>query len=427
MARTICWIAATTALAAGLAGCGLGGGDDQAEPVEVTGEIEGVVTLQTWALKPNFTDYVEEVIEGFEAEYPDVDVRWLDQPGEGYSEKVLSQAASGDLPDVVNLPPDFALPLAEQGMLIDVDSVDEALREEYVDGGVAAYEFAGMDGVFGYPWYLNTDVNYWNAELLEEYGLDGDSPPTSFEELVDQARIMAEESGGSAHLMSRKLELGDFVNAGIPVLSEDGSEFVFNTPEAAALLDEYRDAFDEGLLPRDVLTDAYLGNSQLFVEEKVAWSTGGGNFINGIRESNPSLAEKVVPSPAFGTPPLYVQGLGVARDSDNLAAAVELARWVTNAENQAEFARIVPGIFPSTTASAEDPFFTDSTGTNDDDAKVIAFESLAEAQVLQPYEVDDAMSDIINQQISLAISGEVTSQEALDTAVERCNNLLGTS
>ncbi|WP_425502344.1 ABC transporter substrate-binding protein [Phytoactinopolyspora limicola] len=410
----------------GLVGCGLGSDDGEDRPVEVSGEVDGTVTLQTWALKPNFTDYVEEVIAGFEAEHPGVTVQWLDQPGEGYSEKVLSQAASGDLPDVVNLPPDFALPLARQGILLDVESADEALHDEYVAGGISAYEFAGVDGVFGYPWYLNTDVNYWNGELLDEHGLDSDHPPATVEELMDQARIMSEESGGDMYLISRKPELGDLVKAGIPVLSDDGSEFVFNTAEAAALLDEYREAFDEGLMPRDVLTDAYLGNSQLFIEEKVAWSTGGGNFINGVRESNPSLAEKIVPSMAFGTPPLYVQGLSVARDTSNPAAAVALARWITNADNQAEFARIVPGIFPSTTASADDPFFTESDGTGDDDAKVIAFDSLAQAELLQPVEVDEAMSTIVNQQISLAISGDVTSQEALDTAVSRLNAMLDT-
>ncbi|GAA2799849.1 sugar ABC transporter substrate-binding protein [Kitasatospora paracochleata] len=417
---------ATAAVAtAALAGCGLGDTSSSAsgDTAAVTGEVKGKVTFQTWALKPKFTAYVQGVIDAFEKKYPGVHVEWLDQPGDGYAEKVLSQAAGGTLPDVVNLPPDFALPLVKESMLLDVGKADPHLAEEYVAGGVDAYRFAGHDGAYGYPWYLNTDVNYWNTELLGRYGLDPKHLPTSLDELIAQARTLKQKSGGAAYLMSRKPGLGDLADAGVPIMAADGRSFAFNTPKAAALLDTYRDAFKEGLLPQDVLTDKYAGNAKLFTAGTAAWTTGGANYIGGLATDNPSLAPKTVASPAFGTPPLYVQGLSVARAGKNLPAAVALARWVTSADNQAAFAHLT-SIFPSTKASGSDPFFARSDGTNAGDAKVIAFRSLADAKMLQPVQVDGAMSDIVNQQIALAISGGATSQQALDTAVARCNQLL---
>lgn len=404
-------------------GCGLSGEDPGGE-VDVSGEVTGKVTLQTWALKPKHTEYVEEVIDAFEKEYPGTEVTWLDQPGDGYSEKVLNQAANGELPDVVNLPPEFGLPLADKGLLLDVDAADPELDADYLPGGVAAYRYPGMKGSYGYPWYLNTDVNYFNADLMDEYGLDADTPPTSFDELVEQARTMKRESGGKMYLMSRKPTWEDLTNAGVEILAEDGKSFAFDTKTAAKLIDEYRDAYADGLLPDDVLTDAYLGNSELFKQKKVAWSTGGGNFINDVKVDNPSLAKDIVPAEALGTPPLYVQGLSVAKKSDNLPTAVALARWVTNADNQAAFAKRVPGIFPSTTASAEDSSFSDSDGTPADDAKKLAFASLAEAELLKPVVIDDAMNDVFNQQVSLAVSGEISSAEALAKAVAECDKLL---
>ncbi|MGW4897568.1 ABC transporter substrate-binding protein [Kitasatospora sp. NPDC004240] len=413
--------------AAALTGCGLGsdtkGDDGAAASAAATGEVKGRVSLQTWALKPKFTDYVQSVIEGFEQKYPGVKVEWLDQPGDGYSDKVLSQAAAGNLPDVVNLPPDFALPLAKQDLLLDLAKADPRISAEYVTGGVDAYRFPGREGTYGYPWYLNTDVNYWNSELLTRYGLDPKRLPTTLDELIAQARVMKERSGGATYLMSRKPGLGDFVNAGVKVMAEDGKSFTFNTPEAAALLDRYREAFKEGLLPQDVLTDKYAGNSKLFAAGTAAWTTGGANHIGGLATDNPTLAPKVVPSPAMGTPPLYVQGLSVPRATRNPAAAVALARWVTSAENQARFARLT-SVFPSTRASADDAFFSRGDGTNGGEAKVIAFASLAKARMLQPVQFNDAMSDVVNQQIALAISGGTGSRQALDTAVARCNQLL---
>lgn len=111
----------------------------------------------------------------------------------------------------------------------------------------------------------------------------------------------------------------------------------------------------------------------------------------------------------MGVPPLYVQGLTIPKNTKNPAAAVALARWVTSAENQAAFSHLT-SVFPSTKASANDPFFSKSDGTNAGDAKVVAFDSLAKAKLIQPVQVDDAMSTIVNQQIALAISGDASLQ-----------------
>ncbi|MFI8961850.1 ABC transporter substrate-binding protein [Streptomyces sp. NPDC053493] len=417
--------AATAVAAVTLAGCGLGGAEDSGSPgpAATGGEVKGKVSLQTWALKPKFTAYMEGVIAGFEKKYPGVEVEWLDQPGEGYSEKVLSQSAGGTLPDVVNLPPDFALPLVRQNLLLDVGKADTALAADYVKGGLDAYRFAGHQGTYGYPWYLNTDVNYWNGELLTRYGLDPKKPPASLDELVKAARTVKARSGGKTYLMSRQPNLIDLANAGVPIVSEDGTSFTFNTPEAAAVLDTYRAAYQEGLLPKDVLTETYAGNTKLFSSAAAAWTTAGANYITSLATDNPSLAPKVVPSAAMGTPPLYVQGLSVARNTKNPTAALALARWVTNAENQAKFAHET-SIFPSTTASSADPFFSRSDGSNAGDAKVIAFRSLASARVLEPVQANEAIKTLINQQIALAVSGQSGSKEALDTAVARANQLL---
>lgn len=96
---------------------------------------------------------------------------------------------------------------------------------------------------------------------------------------------------------------------------------------------------------------------------------------------------------------------------------------MTNAENQGKFAHLV-NIFPSTKSSASDPYFSMSDGTPASDAKVLAFKGLETAGNLQPYEINGAMSDILSQQIALAIKGDVSSKQALDDAAEKINLML---
>lgn len=427
-------VLAAAGLTFGLAACGgSGSADDKttsagsdtdasAEGSTGEGELTGEITFQTWSLTPKFTDYLNGVMKAFEDAHPGVTVKLMDQPGDGYDDKVLTQASTGTLPDVVNLPPDFALPLAQAGKLLNLAEADTTMDEVYVAGGIGAYEFAGLDGVWGYPWYLQTDVDYWNTKLFSECGLDPESFPTTLDELFAQATTYSENCKDS-WLLSRSPGLGDFTQAGIPLLSEDGETVAFNTPEGAAMLQKYVDAYKDGLMPGSVLSGATDGNAALFLQSQAAWTTGGASAYANFIQDSPSLDGNIGASHAIGIPPLYVQGVSVSAESKNPETAQAFAAFVTNAENQNAFAREV-AVFPSTLASEDDPFFTDDDGTMESKVRVIAFESLKDAQVLVPPQLSPAMADILGQQIGLAFRGDVTPQEALDKAASQIDKML---
>lgn len=409
-------LAAAAVLALGMiAACG-----DSGSPAS-SDKITGEITLQTWALTPKFTDYLNEVIAGFTAKYPGTGVKLLDQPGDGYSEKVLAQASSNTLPDVINLPPDFALPLAKQKLLVDVGAGDD-LSKTYVQGGIDAYKFTGVDGVYGYPWYLNTDLDYWSVKQFKDCGLDANTPPATTQELFTQAATMKSKCPDN-FLMSRKPDVSDFVRANIPIVSDDGKQFVFNTDQAAALVDQYRDAFAKGYLPPSVLNSDYQGNSKLFTQGKVAWTTGGATGLADFEKDNPSLKGQVAVSKALDTPPLYVQGISVSAKSKYPATAKAFAQWITNADNQNKFGHLV-NIFPSTLSSASDTYFGADDGTPAGKARALAFGELKDAKNLIPYEVNADMQKLLDQQIALAVKGDEPSKKALDDAVAKMNQML---
>lgn len=84
-----------------LSACGSGG--DDGGSTDASGKVEGDITFQTWNLRANFKSYFEGVISGFEKQYPGTHVKWIDQPAEGYADKISADAAGGTLPDVVNV------------------------------------------------------------------------------------------------------------------------------------------------------------------------------------------------------------------------------------------------------------------------------------------------------------------------------------
>lgn len=417
--RAAALLAGAAATALVLTGCS--GGSTAAD--NGGGEISGSITLQTWALTPTYTDYLNGVIADFEKAHPDAKVKLQDQPGDGYADKVLSQASSNSLPDVINLPPDIALPLAKRGFLQDVAKDDTELASTYVAGALDSYEYKGVDGTFGYPWYLNTDVDYWNATMFAKCGLDAENPPKTTDELFTQAKTM-HENCPTDYLMSRKPGLGDFTLAGVKVLNADGTKFTFaDSSKAADLIERYKDAYQDGYMPSNVLNSDYLGNSTLFTQQKVAWTTGGATSLADFEKNNPSLKGKVTVSPALDTPPLYVQGLSVSAKSKHLATAEAFAKFMTNAKNQEAFAHEV-NIFPSTTSSQSDPYFSKDDGTVNGEARVLANEALKTAKVINPVEANSAMTDFLDQQIALAMKGQVAPEQALQTAQTKMNSLL---
>jgi multiple sugar transport system substrate-binding protein len=414
----------------GLAGCGIGsgsaGGNSQ-QTVSSAAALSGSITFQSWSLKnPTFTPYFTGLIKAFEKLHPGTTVNWVDQPGANYPDKVTSQVTSGSLPDVINLPPDIAHTVAKTGDLLDLTKNDPAIAQTYVSSGLAAYQYKDTgtgDDSFGFPWYLGTDVNYWNKTMMAKDGLSTTALPTTLTALIADAKTMHDKSDGKDYLMSRAPGLMDFANAGAPLLNPAGTAFAFNTAAAVKVLNQYTAAYKAGYLPPGVLTANYEGNSTLFLEQEVAWTTGGGNYIQSTQQTEPGLVGSIVPSAAIGTPPLYVQGISVSSKSKNLPLALAFAEYLTDSRNQDAFIQLAPGFEPGTKASSGVTSSAGSVGLQAE-ASVIAEKDVENGVNFTPPIWTSAMDTILNQQIALAMTGKESAQTALNTTVSQADALL---
>ncbi|MBO0982082.1 extracellular solute-binding protein [Microbacterium sp. SD291] len=407
-----------------LAGCtGAGGGGGAAGPIDTDGELSGTVQFQTWSLKnEKFTPYFEALIDDFEKENPEVTVDWIDQPGDGYQDKILSQANSDTLPDVLNLPPDIAFPLVQAGKLLDLAAADPDLEAAYNAGGWAAYSgFSGVEGTYGLPWYLGSDLSWWNLEQLAPYDVTKDSLPTTTTDWLELAKTVAADSAGEVQLVSSMPGLDTFIAAEVPVMDEDGT-FVFNSPEAVEIVQQYADAYAAGAMPAEALTGSYAGNAEMFLQGKVAYTTGGSGFAGDLRTKAPTLLEQTTATARPGVPPLFVQGINVSADSKNPSAALAFAEFVTNEANQVEFVKLAVGFAPGTAGGTDEVVSSVSADLDpaQAEAMTVMFDALDEAEAT-PFQWTGAMTDYLNQQMALAIRGDLGAEEALDKIVDYAN------
>src|SRR5690625_6449387 len=93
-----------------MASCGVGGGSTESDPG--SGEVTGSISFQTWNLKGGYEEYFTALIDAFTEEYPGTEVEWIDKPAEGYQDSLSSDAAAGNLTDVVDMEPNADYSLA---------------------------------------------------------------------------------------------------------------------------------------------------------------------------------------------------------------------------------------------------------------------------------------------------------------------------
>jgi len=413
-----------------LSGCGLSGskksGDDSAA---AKGDVKGEVSFLTLSLKPKFTAYVEGVIGAFEAKYPGTKVKWIDLPPDGYQQKVLADASAGTLPDVVNIGSDNALPMSRNGLLVNLDEALPGARRDYTEGSWKAYEIPGRTGGYGFPWYLTTGGNFVNKTLLAEAGVDPAKVPTTFKEFKEFALKIAEKSGGKIWAVSTKPGIVDLALHGVALMDRDGGKFTFNSPEGVQALQDYVDIFKAGGMPPDALTREGAAINTDFLAGKIALVPGSASFLTEIKQNAPTLYPNVTIAPQLtstGHANMYILGLSVYAKSKNKPTALELARFVTNAQNQTAFAKVVT-IFPSTPKSYDDSFFsTAQPGRNPDEERyrIEMGKQIKDAVSYTPPQFSDRMKDAYERQVALAMQGKKSAKEALDAAVEECNKLL---
>lgn len=428
--KTRTTVAAGIALASALALTACTGSVSAPGGAAGDGEIDGEISFQTWSLKNDkFTPYFESVIDAFEKENPGTTVNWIDQPADGYEDKILQQAESGELPDVINLPPEYAYSLASAGQLLDLAGASEAL-DDYVSGGVDAYTYDGVEGSFGFPWYLGTELNYWNTALLAQGGVD--EAPATFEAALDAAETLAAAGIQTMSDVPSPKSLQIMVSDGGGTLDIfKNGEFVFNTPEAEAIVERYAELYEAGAISPEALQNAGTANSNInnFNKGTVAWATAGPNYIDkDLAVNAPNLLPDVDVTNGFGNPPLFVQGISVSGNSKNAATALAFAEFLTNTDNQIEFVKLAAGFFPGTIAANEDVSVFAEVAQNpmQETANELAATQMDDAQMLGAPQFTEAMETYAKQQIALAVKGEISAEEALDKSVEYAEqNLVG--
>lgn len=413
-----------------IAGCG-GTGDAGKAAItapEKTAAADAVKTepvkLAFWTiyLRPTFDNFFNGVFEQYKKDHANVTIDWVDMPYDAIQNKLITAAAGGNCPDIVNLNTQMALILAGKDILTNLDTeATEEQRSVYVK---SLYESAKTSkGAFAFPWYGAPSVMIYNKDLFAKAGIT--TPPTTFDEMLTAGAAMKAKTGAYFFIPDEFRHI--LFLEGVPLISEDKKTAAFNTPEALEILNKYKKAADQGIIPKNNW-GAWDKMLQQFNTGKLAMMNTGAQSIKRVKDEAPNIYKNVEVAPAMvgkaGVILNPIMNIVVPKLSKNVKEAVNFAAFVTNDDNQLGFAKAVQ-IFPSTIKAAQDPFFKSDVSKPETKAISIAADELlktADMSLAITKEMD--VFTALNKAAESVVLGNTDPKKALDEAEKKVNEVL---
>ena len=188
------------AMALSLTACGgnTGSTAETSEAASSTGEAaaaDGEKTVIKFAnyalLESGYTEFWEGIKTGFEEKYPQYEIEWVTAPYGEIVNQVINQAGGGDKPDIMFGESTWVPTLVDAGLAIPVS---EVFTEDYLAKfDQNALESCMTDGEgCGLPMYDCAFMLFYNKDLFEQAGLDPNTPPTTYDEMLKMAEKLSQ-------------------------------------------------------------------------------------------------------------------------------------------------------------------------------------------------------------------------------------------
>ncbi|MFC6063615.1 ABC transporter substrate-binding protein [Streptomyces ochraceiscleroticus] len=335
MRRPITLAAMALALCLALAGCGGGGASTAAD---------SKVTLRfTWWGNADRAARTEKAVAAFERANPGIDIQTSYSTYESYKQKLATQAAGGDVPDLIQLDYRQISQYAGSDVLLDLGTQRKALPTEDMDSGLLKTGQVG--GVqYALPMGVGTQALAYDKEAWRKAGLRAPKPGWTWEEWADALRKL--KAAGYERPMTDPGSMEDWFEVwlrgqGKRLYGADG-QAAFSAADLARFWAFTSKLRKEGLVSRAEDTtqmagsveDSPMGRKRAVAEFNWDAPSAGYEAMYGDR-----LALAPMPAGPDGTPGQYYKPsmlLGIAAGSTHPREAARFLDFLLNSDAAAD-------------------------------------------------------------------------------------------
>lgn len=387
------------------------------------------VTL-TYARGVDTTGATEVLVEAFEEEHPNIKVEFQEMPsdsGEQHDQYVTAFSAKSSEIDVFDADVIWPAEFAQANYALELDRFIEAdgiELDDYFPGTVDAGNFQGKQ--WAMPKFTDAGVLFYRSDIV-------DTPPATWDELIEQAQsYQGEEDTEFGFLMQASQYEGLITNAieyigsfGGAVLDED-ENVVVDSPEVVTAIEKMQEIVQSDFVPSNILNFTEIETEAAFIEGNAVFAR---NWPYLQASSNDEEKSKVAGDVAFTTLPAGDDGSASAlggwmtminRYSEHPEEAWEFVKFMTGPEGQ-KITAMHGGSAPTIEALYEDDEVKDASIMFGEEDFV---ETLRNAIPRPVSPIYPKISDIMQIELSKALTGDITAEEAAANMQEKIEDAM---
>ncbi|MBQ9262750.1 MAG: sugar ABC transporter substrate-binding protein [Clostridia bacterium] len=278
------------------------------------------------------------MIEKFNAEHDDIEIRADIVPGDGYGDRLLTSFSSGEGYDIfASGEGDFYkwvganMPLSLNDLIANDPDWNNEMNE-------AIYNFGNINGD---QYYLVRDYNplalFYNKDVFDRYNVAYPTADWTWDDAIAAAKELTVAADNTFGFNAQSWEyaaLTYFASKGLDIVNEDCTavEGYLDSPEFAAALAEYVgfSTGDDRISPDAADQDTFGGTSAMFINNKLAMTISGAWDKATFENAGVNYGTEVVPGNHDSY--LCASAFAISKNCKNPEAAWEVIKALTGTE-----------------------------------------------------------------------------------------------
>jgi multiple sugar transport system substrate-binding protein len=387
------------------------------------------ITFASWV--GTTSTVLQSLRDQFQGLHPNITVDFEDVPAEEFTDRLTTRIAGGNPPDVAFVDQSAVVDFASRNALVELGPYAEQSAAVKVDDYVPAFLQAALwEGrLYGLPFDGESTGLFYRTDLFEAAGIAG--PPTTWEEFEAAAQALTDAESRTYGFILFATEAAYYwypwlwQNGG-ELLSEDGSQILFNSDEGKEAADFYVGLAEYS--PADYLNSNSYDGRIAFAEGQVAMYIAGAWFAGEILSQYPEITGKwaAAPLPERKRCATTVAGdtLVIPAASANHDASWKWIEFLSAPQNLALWTLGTPEnpstLLPTRTSLLENPAIFE----NNPILKGFAEQMACGVTNAAPNPRYGEVESLLNDALGRAIYGETDAATALDEAAEEGQAIL---
>lgn len=371
-----------------------------------------------WTLQMNdFSEYMNNIISEFEAQNPEIKIKWIDVPFSEGEKRTLASVLSDNPPDLINLNPDFSATLAQKGTLYEIPQTAVVeFNKEIIDS------LKYNDKLYSIPWYATSAVTIYNKDLVSKSGIQ---IPKTYTELLTSGKAVRNTT--DAYIFLPNITENDTM---LKILNKYGinSYSTIHSPKSTEVFTLFKELYQNDLIPKESVTQTHREALEKYMAENIVLFQAGANFLNMIKENAPLTYAKTDIAPQItgelGQNDFSLMNFVIPLRASHKEEALKFALFLTNEENQLELAKLT-NVIATNQKALNNKFYTEFDA---DDltakARTISAKQLNKVQpVLKTERNQKDVNNLINSAVQEILLDKTETQTALDKVAKDWKSL----